>query len=91
MGRTAQIDWLPVAGKSLTACGGVPICTAKDDQLPSLPSLERMSIQEDGIDLKTSRTSQGLAETSRDLEEVCCQIHHRESSGRIGTKETRSM
>lgn len=37
--KTVQMELPAMSGKTLTACGGVPICTAKEDQEPSLPSL----------------------------------------------------
>jgi hypothetical protein len=38
-GKAAQMELPAMLGKTLTACGGVPICTAKEDHKPSLPSL----------------------------------------------------
>jgi len=47
-GTGIQVWWLLVEGKILKSCGGVPMRTMKVDQLPALPSHDRLGGNEKG-------------------------------------------
>jgi hypothetical protein len=90
MGRTVQIDWVPVEGKSLTTWGGVPIWRGNEDQRPSLPSLTRKLDLRDEIEqgsIYATRTNRGLAGNSEDWGERYFEKNHREQDESVEERE----